>query len=111
MKICKIKKLKNKEKILSDINSKIEIDDWEKAQENSYVIIENEEIIPAYITIKNDCITTLWVEQNYRRKGYGEFLVKTSGIKYATVLHSSVPFWQSLGFCKNSKNSIIYKKI
>lgn len=108
MKVCKIKKLKNRDEILRNINLKIDINDWKRPEEDSFIIIENGIIIPAYMTIKDDCVETLWVDKEYRRKGYGNFLVKSVSAKYAIVLESSVSFWESLGFRRIGGN--IFKK-
>lgn len=111
MKVIKIKNLQNSKKILTEINARIEILDWKGAEENSYVIVENNgQIIPAYITLGDcDYALTLWVDKEYRGKGYGKFLVDSLGVKYAIVLYSSVPFWESIGFVRIGGN--IFKKI
>jgi GNAT superfamily N-acetyltransferase len=110
MKLVKIKNIKNSKKILTELNSKIDILDWKLAEENSYVIVEeNGDVIPAYITLgDHDYALTLWVDKKYRGKGYGKFLVESLGVKYAVVLYSSVPFWESIGFVKIGGN--IFKK-
>lgn len=78
----------------------------------SYTIIDNEILIPAFINFKGNTVELLWISKDFRRKGYGKFLVNHFKIKYTEAYHKSIPFWESLGFyIINSKGPICMKKI
>lgn len=98
MRICKIKNLKDK-KILKDLIENIsEFSSENMPNEDSYVLIVNEKIIPCYISIKGDEVLSLWVHPNFRGKGYGKFLVNSFPVHYVTSLPFALPFWLSIGF-------------
>ena len=114
MKVIKVKKLQKLQKeylIEQVINDKERFFD-EFPNDESYTIKENDIIIPAFINIKNDTATLLWVSKEFRKKGYGKFLVNCFNIKYTQAHYTSVPFWKSLGFSIiNSKGVICMKRI
>lgn len=113
MKVIKVKKLQKlqKEYLIEQVTN-----DKERFFDNlptneSYTITENDTIIPAFINIKNDTAILLWVSKEFRKKGYGKFLVKSLNIKYTQAYHTSIPFWKSLGFSTvNSKGVVCMKK-
>ena len=78
---------------------------------SSYTIRDNGIIIPAFINIENDVATLLWINKDFRRKGYGSFLINSFNIKYVQAHHSSISFWKALNFnMVNSKGLICMKK-
>jgi hypothetical protein len=124
MKVIKVKKLQKLQKeylIEQVINDKERFFD-EFPNDESYTIKENDIIIPAFINIKNDTATLLWVSKEFRKKGYGlttcsfhslsRFLVNCFNINYTQAHYTSIPFWKSLGFSIiNSKGVICMKRI
>ena len=105
MKIIKIKNLKHE--VLNDLREKVKEFSCENLpNKDSYVLVNDGEIIPCYISIKGNEILSLWVHPDLRGKGYGRFLVSSfPSVRYVTSLPSAVPFWHSLGF----KNISPYK--
>lgn len=114
--VTKIIKIKNLNKLQKEyLYNEIKKDKerfFYDVPENAYTILENNVVIPAFIDVSLDTVKTLWVSENFRRKGYGKFLVGQFKIKYVEALDKSVPFWKSQGFCIiNSKGTIQMKKI
>jgi GNAT superfamily N-acetyltransferase len=66
--------------------------------EDFYVMVINEVIVPAYISVTDHTAHLLWVHPDYRRRGYAKYMVETLNVKYTFAVQSSVPFWRSLGF-------------
>lgn len=114
MKVIKVKKLQKiqKEYLIEQVKLDKERFFDELINDESYTIKENDTIIPAFINIKNDTATLLWVAKEFRKKGYGTFLVNCLNIKYTQAHPTSIPFWKSLGFSIiNSKGVICMKRI
>jgi hypothetical protein len=76
MKLVKVIKLNDiqKEYLLDRVNGDKERFFVQMPIINSYTIIENGNIIPAFINIKDNFPDLLWVDKEFRRKGYGTFL-------------------------------------
>lgn len=113
MKVIKFKKLQNGEKeyLIKQIKNDKDRFFNELPNDDSYTIKENDTIIPAFINIKNDIAILLWVNEKFRKKGYGKFLVESLNIKYTQAYYTSIPFWKSLGFkTVNSKGVICMQK-
>ena len=114
MKVIKVKKLEflQKEYLIEQVKLDKERFFDELPTNESYTIKENDTIIPAFINIKNNTAILLWVAKEFRKKGYGRFLVNCFNIKYTQAHHTSIPFWKSLGFSIiNSKGVICMKRI
>ncbi len=122
MKAVKIKNLPNKFIIIEELTELVKADEynngnWPLTDQNNlptedfYVLVKEKEIIPAYIKIMNETAMVLWVHKDYRRKGYGQFLVKSLNIKYVIAHEPSLNFWQSLGFKTISKYGEIKMKL
>jgi len=113
MKLVKIKNLPNKIEIIKWLTELILesessycplIEQNNLPNENFYVIV-NTDIIPAYISTKNNEALVLWVHKDFRNKGYAKFMINTLGIKYTIAAPSSIPFWQKLGFKRKNNSS------
>ena len=112
MKVCKIKNLDKN--IIQDLIAVID-EEWicetNYPTENSYVIVKEGKIIPAYLSIKGDEALTLWVHKSQRRKGYATFLINSLNIKHARAHHSSVSFWKTAGFLSKGNSGIFLRVI
>ena len=101
MKVVKIKNVKkfNYEMVEKELLEEgFNFSNWNFPNKDSYVIIKDGEIIPAYINVKDGEALNLWVSPKYRRQGLATFLIKSTNVKYATSLPSSISFWQSTKF-------------
>ena len=100
MKLIKINKLNEsqKEYLIERVNGDKDRFFVQMPINNTYTIMENGNIIPAFINIKDNLPNILWVDKEFRRKGYGTFLVNKFNVKYVQVHSHSIPFWKSLGF-------------
>lgn len=114
MKLVKIKNLPNKQEIIKWlINLLIEsessysplISESIHPTENFYILTYNKILLPAYILSKDNEALVLWVHKDYRKKGYGKFMVNTLGIKHAVAAPRSIHFWEKLGFKRISNGS------
>lgn len=69
---------------------------------NFYIVLKEGKIIPAYALVKDNEALVLWVNKDYRRKGYAKLLINSLNIKYTIAYPPSVKFWESLGFVSRS---------
>ena len=115
MKVMRVIKVKNlldyqKEYLINEIN-KDKDKFFNELPNDSYTIIENDILIPAFIYFKDNTVDLLWVSEKFRRKGYGKFLVNHFNIKYTQAHYKSIPFWKSIGFhILNSKGTVCMKR-
>jgi GNAT superfamily N-acetyltransferase len=114
--MCSIIKIKNlpkhfnKEEIIKELIFLVQSDEKYSplAEEinlpnkNFYIVLKEEKIIPAYALVKDNEALVLWVNKDYRRKGYAKLLINTLNIKYTIAYPPSVKFWESLGFVSRS---------
>ena len=116
MKVVKIKNLRNKQEKLEWLSLLLLSSEDKNSSilkvypnEEFYVLTINDDVLPAYVHIKENEAIVLWVHKDYRSKGYASFMIQSLGIKYTIADPGSVAFWQKIGFqqLSSQKNGIM----